>query len=76
MSIVYNLNMIDTESSSDEHIEVFNIGFFSSREKAEITAKRYLTNVNGFKDYNVAYLLYMHSPVHAKISKGSSYSER
>ena len=55
MRIVYNLNMIDAESSYDNHIEAFNIGFFSSRDKAEKTARRYLTEVNGFKDYNVTY---------------------
>lgn len=55
MRIVYNLNMIDMESSYDNHIEAFNIGFFSSRDKAEKTARRYLTEVNGFKDYNVTY---------------------
>ena len=55
MRIVYNLNMIDMELSYDNHIEAFNIGFFSSRDKAEKTARRYLTEVNGFKDYNVTY---------------------
>ena len=55
MRIVYNLNMIDKESSYDDHVEAFNIGFFSSRDKAEKIAKRYLTEVNGFKDYNVTY---------------------
>ena len=55
MRVVYNLNMIDMESSYDDHIEAFNIGFFSSRDKAEKTAKKYLTEVNGFKDYNVTY---------------------
>ena len=52
---VYNLNMIDTECSYDNHIESFNIGFFSSRDKAEKTARRYLNEVNGFKDYKVKY---------------------
>ena len=55
MRIVYNLNMIDMESSYNGHIEMFNIGFFSSRDKAEKTAKIYLTEINGFKDYNVTY---------------------
>ena len=55
MRIVYNLNMIDIGSSYDDHIEAFNVGFFSSRDKAEKIAKRYLTEVNGFKDYNVTY---------------------
>lgn len=55
MKLLYNLEMIDKESSYDNHIEAFNIGFFSSHDKAEKTAKRYLTEVAGFKDYNVDY---------------------
>lgn len=55
MRTVYNLIMIDMESSYDNHIESFNIGVFSSCEKAEKTARRYLTEVNGFKDYKVTY---------------------
>lgn len=51
MRLVYNLIMIDEESIWD----MFNIGYFSSRNKAEKTAKRYLTEVEGFKDYNVTY---------------------
>lgn len=55
MRIVYNLNLIDIDSSYDNHIEAFNIGFFSDRDKAEKTAKRYMREVNGFKDCNVTY---------------------
>ena len=55
MQSIYNLIMIDKEASYDNHIEAFNIGFFSSYDKALKTAKRYLTEVGGFKDYNVAY---------------------
>ena len=55
MRLVYSLRMVDKESSYDNHIEAFNIGFFSSYGKAERTAKRYLTEVEGFKDYNVIY---------------------
>lgn len=55
MRLVYNLIMIDEEFSYDSHIEAFNIGFFSSHDKAEETAKRYLTEVEGFKDYNITY---------------------
>ena len=47
--------MIDEDSSYDDHVEAFNIGFFSSYDKAEKTARRYLTEVEGFKDYNVIY---------------------
>ena len=55
MRIVYNIVMIDLELSYDNHIEAFNIGFFSSRNKAEEIAKKYLAEVSGFKDYNVIY---------------------
>ena len=47
--------MIDEDSSYDDHVEAFNIGFFSSYDKAEKTARRYLTEVEGFKDHNVIY---------------------
>lgn len=57
MRLVYNLIMIDEEFSYDNHIEAFNIGFFSSHGKAEKVAKRYLTEVEGFKDYNITYQL-------------------
>ena len=55
MKHVYGLMMIDEDSSYDDHIEAFNIGFFSSYEKAEKTARKYLAEVEGFKDYNVTY---------------------
>lgn len=55
MTSVYNLMMIDKEASYDNHIEAFNIGFFSDYDKAEKTARRYLAEVEGFKDHNVIY---------------------
>ncbi len=55
MSKIYNLVMIDVECSYSEHIEAFNVGFFSDRDQAESTAKKYLRDINGFKDYNVTY---------------------
>lgn len=55
MNMVYHLTMIDLEASYGSHIEAFNIGVFSSREIAEKTAKRYLNEVRGFKDYNVTH---------------------
>ena len=55
MKSVYNLMMMDKDLSYDNHVEEFNIGFFSSYDKAEKTARRYLTEVEGFKDYNVVY---------------------
>ena len=55
MKSVYNLMMIDKDSSYDNHIEALNIGFFSGYDKAEKTARRYLTEIGGFKDYNITY---------------------
>ena len=55
MQVVFNLVMIDMESSYDNHIEEYNIGFFSSRFIAEKIAMRYLSEVNGFKDYHITY---------------------
>lgn len=55
MKSVYNLMMMDKDPSYNNRIEEFNIGFFSSYDKAEKTARRYLTEVEGFKDYNVVY---------------------
>lgn len=54
MNIIYNLNLIDEGSSYENHAEAFNIGFFSSYERAAQTAERYLTEVAGFKDYHVS----------------------
>lgn len=55
MVSVYNLILIDEEASYDNHKESFTIGFFSSYGSAEKIAKKYLTEVAGFKDYNVSY---------------------
>ena len=55
MNTVYNLIMIDMESSYNDHFEKFNIGFFSCREKAETAARKYLNEVDGFKNYNITY---------------------
>lgn len=55
MLTVYNLVLIDSESSYDDHSEEFNIGFFSARSAAEKTAEKYLSEVKGFKDYRVTY---------------------
>ena len=55
MKVVYNLMMVDEELSYDNHIEGFDIGIFSSYDKAEKTARKYLTEVEGFKDYDVSY---------------------
>ena len=48
MQIVYNLVLVDMESSYDDHIEEFNIGFFSSCDTAEKTASKYLSEVKEF----------------------------
>lgn len=55
MKTLYNLIMIDIDSSYGSHNELFNIGFFSGREAAVETANRYLEKVNGFKDNNISY---------------------
>ena len=47
---LYNLTMCDNELG-----EQFNIGFFSSREKAEETAQYYLRNIQGFCEYDCGY---------------------
>ena len=52
---LYQLVMIDSKLSYDDYIEAFLIGFFSSREKAEATAQRYLSEVSGFTDYSCTY---------------------
>ena len=55
VNIVYNLNLIDEESSYENHTEAFNIGFFSCCDLALQTAERYLREIAGFKDYRVSY---------------------
>lgn len=47
---LYNLTFTDNEL-----VEQFNIGFFSSREKAEDIARYYLRNVRGFCEYDCGY---------------------
>lgn len=47
---VYNLIMRDNELN-----EIFNIGFFSSRERAEEIARYYLKNIRGFCRYDCGY---------------------
>ena len=48
--MIYKLLMID-----NKYDEVFNIGFFSSKAKAEKIAKEYLTQIKGFKDYDIRF---------------------
>jgi hypothetical protein len=55
MNTVYSLTIIDKELSYDNHTEAFQIGFFSSYEKAEKIAQKYMGEVPGFKDYNCCY---------------------
>ena len=49
---LYNLTMCDNELG-----ERFNIGFFSSQEKAEETAQYYLRNIRGFCEYDCGYTI-------------------
>ena len=55
MEEVYELVMTDNEASYDGHEESFTIGFFSDRSLAEKTAERYLSEVEGFREYDVSY---------------------
>lgn len=45
--MLYNLTLTDNDLG-----EQFNIGYFSTREIAEATARDYLKNVRGFCKYN------------------------
>ena len=47
---LYNLTLRDNELG-----ELFNIGFFSSRERAEEIARYYLKNIRGFCEYDCGY---------------------
>lgn len=47
---LYNLTFTDKELA-----EQFNIGYFSTRETAEATARDYLNSVRGFCEYNCGY---------------------
>lgn len=47
---LYNLTMRDNELG-----ELFNIGFFSRREKADEIARYYLKNIRGFCEYDCGY---------------------
>lgn len=44
---LYNLTLTDNDLS-----EQFNIGYFTTRELAEATARDYLNSVRGFCEYN------------------------
>ena len=55
LRVLYLLVLCDEELSYDNYREEFCIGIFSSREKAEMVAKYYLENVEGFKDYPCSY---------------------
>lgn len=50
--ILYKLTFRDNELG-----EGFDIGIFSSREKAEETARYYLRNVRGFCEYDCGYTI-------------------
>ena len=47
---LYNLTIRDNELG-----EQFNIGFFSTRERAEDIARYYLGNIRGFCEYDCGY---------------------
>ena len=55
MKNLYQLVIYDTDLSYDNYRESFDIGCFSTYEKAEQTAKQYISTVQGFKDYPCEY---------------------
>lgn len=55
MKNLYQLVIYDTDLSYDNYRESFDIGYFSTYEKAEQTAKQYISTVQGFKDYPCEY---------------------
>ncbi len=52
---LHHLTLHDPETSYDGYDESFFIGVFRTAEEAERTARRYLANVPGFKDYPCIY---------------------
>lgn len=52
MNIVYNLIITVLKLSCENHNKDFNIGFFTSSDKAFDTAKLYLKSVEGFNKYH------------------------
>ncbi|MDE7300415.1 MAG: hypothetical protein K2N94_16585 [Lachnospiraceae bacterium] len=52
---LYRLILGDDELAYENYREEFDIGVFSSREKAERIAAHYLKHVEGFKDYKCSY---------------------
>lgn len=63
---VYALTLTDTEQSYDGYSEDFAIGIFSTREKAEETAREYLKHVPGFCEYPCTYRIEEKTIVDAK----------
>ncbi len=62
--------LVITDNDIDEN---FNIGIFSSYVKAEETACRYLTSVQGFKDYPCSYEIRTKSIIGNKVSTDKVY---
>ncbi len=56
--MLYHLSFHDPESSRDDYDEAFFIGVFLTEEEAERTARHYLANVPGFKDYPCVYSIH------------------
>lgn len=55
MMKLYQLIFCDMELSYDDYREEFTVGIFSTLAKARQTAKYYIRNVQGFKDYQCDY---------------------
>ncbi len=55
MKHLYQLVIYDTDLSYDNYRESFDIGYFSTCEKAAETAKQYISTVQGFRDHPCQY---------------------
>ena len=66
---LYHLILHDPESSRDDYDETFFIGVFMTEKEAEQTARRFLANVPGFKDYPCVYSIH-EKPLHGETVQG------
>ncbi len=55
---LFHLTIHDPETSFDGYDEAFFIGVFRTGEEAEQTARRYLSDVPGFRDYPCVYSIH------------------
>ncbi len=62
---LFHLAFHDPETSYDGYDAAFFIGVFRTADEAEQTARRYLENVPGFRDYPCVYSI-AEKPLHGK----------